>query len=340
MHASESVFRSLARTTLGVAAALAVTSSVALAGPSVVGDDGSDTKLLTLYAGQSIEAGVVSLSVDEGDLVVRYLTLNGWELTEAHLWVGLALADMPTTRQGNPIPGQFPHTSGDITGRTDWTFRIPLASLGFSCPGPDLTYYLAAHAALRKLGEDGSVRTETGWTEGSRITAKGNWATYSSFTVTCGPPDDTVTYRTETAWGWHEELSTPFTELEGNLNNWGWTNGPLGEGTHRLELWAAAGRNDREVGQHVGWVTVVYANGTATVTFETFHDDAGIALHEAHLHVGAEALPRRQGDFTSAPGRFGSVAEVPDTAGSHTFVVTGLSGEIYVAAHAVVAIPE
>lgn len=61
--------------------------------------------------------------------VVRYSTSNGWQMTEAHLWVGDGLATMPQTETGNPQIGLFPYRSGDITGATSYTLTIPLSSL-------------------------------------------------------------------------------------------------------------------------------------------------------------------------------------------------------------------
>ncbi len=115
-------------------------------------------------------------------LRITYATRDGWELTEAQLWVGSRIGELPQTTSWNPTPGKFPHKAA-FGGATTHTFSIPLSSpeLNFSCPGDDSIYCVAAHAALRKrVGQ-----TETGWSEGSRLTAKGNWATFSTVTLTC-----------------------------------------------------------------------------------------------------------------------------------------------------------
>lgn len=78
----------------------------------------------TLFAGQAIDSGTVSAEVVGSNLEVLYTTTNGWELTEAHLWVGSTKADMPQTRKGSPIPGRFPYNSGDITGVTSHTLAF------------------------------------------------------------------------------------------------------------------------------------------------------------------------------------------------------------------------
>jgi hypothetical protein len=54
--------------------------------------------------------------------------------------------------------------------------------------------------------------------------------------------------------------------------------------------------------------------------------------------VGAEPLPRnKQGVFTVAPGQYPDIKDDLDQATSVTFLVTGMSGDIYVVAHAVAA---
>jgi hypothetical protein len=149
----------------------------------VVNDTYSDT--FVLYAGQHIEAGTVSLTVYEEALEIIYTTINGWELVETHAWVGDDLAQMPQTNKGNPKPGLFPYTSGDITGATSYVHVIPLADINFECPQDEVLYHLAAHAALRQDNGEGGYQTQTGWSNGEPLVDKGNWATYSNFMLSC-----------------------------------------------------------------------------------------------------------------------------------------------------------
>jgi len=147
----------------------------------VATEDGSGAQCFDLIAGQRILAGSVCVWVEGDDLAVTYATSAGFELTEAHLWIGAARDGYPRTRQGNPVPGAFPYSSGDVTGATSYAFLVPLAEL--TC---DTAHYMAAHAALQMVGADGAVlRTETGWSAGERMVARGNWATLSSFAVDC-----------------------------------------------------------------------------------------------------------------------------------------------------------
>ena len=147
-----------------ISAAVGLLLTVALSANAqcIEGGDESGTQLFTLYAGQTIDAGTVSVTVNGDNLDVTYTTTNGWELSETHLWVGLSITDMPQTRKGNPIPGQFPYVSGDITGATSYTSSVALGDLGFSCPGDDKNFLMAAHASLSRDNGDGTYQTETG----------------------------------------------------------------------------------------------------------------------------------------------------------------------------------
>ena len=307
----------------------------------VAGSDGSRTQCYALTAGQNIPAGTVCVTVSGDNLTVTYSTVDGWELTGAHLWVGTSISALPQTRTGNPIPGQFPYNAGNLSGVTTYTFSVPLATLGFSCPSEDRDFLMAAHAALRRLNDDGTVQTETGWSAGTRITAKGNWATISTLRLTCEcgivtPPGSVC----ETAFA-RGSANLCFLDLDedgdGNadFNRWGWTNGPLGVGSHTFELWAAAGQCSTTKGVSIGTVTVLYSSsGDATVSYDI--SAAGITLREAHIYAGNELLPvNHRGFYTVAPGQYPHVNDDLGDVVSYEFTFSGLSGPIWVVAHAV-----
>jgi hypothetical protein len=296
--------------------------------------DGSG--LFTLYAGQSIPVGSVVVATSGGNLVVTYSTTGGWELTEAHLWIGNTLGDMPQTKTGNPIPGKFPYNSGDLGGLTSYTFSVPLSNpaISFSCPSPDVIYFFAAHAAVRKQLDDGTYQTETGWSEGSPLTSKGNWATFSTFTLSCDCGDLGGGKVCETAFAFNSSAATCFNEL--NFERWGWTNGPLTAGSYEMDIYAGAAQCDTSKGILVGTLSVVYDGTTAVVTYNL---EPGFGLEETHLYVGNEMLPKfKQGkNFvqTVSPGQYPYIHETLEGADSDTYTVS-ISGPIYVIAHAVV----
>ncbi len=298
----------------------------------------------TLFAGQTIEAGTVCAEIiDNGDteeLCLTYTTTDGWELIEAHTWVGEDLADMPQTRKGNPVVGNFPYNSGDISGQTTYTVCVDLNQFGNEGGAVDLCgmmLYAAAHAALGKDTDGDGVydQTETGWGDGDRMVDRGNWATY--FTVELACDYNTSGEETgETAFAFGCDDATcflDFTDEDGTgFNRWGWFNGPLAAGTYYMDIYAGAGQCDLTKGTLVGLLTVVYDGATAVVTYETC---GSYYMDEAHLYVGNEPLARDvNGEYTVAPGQYPYIDDDIAT-NSYTFTVPA-TGDIYVVAHAVV----
>lgn len=298
-----------------------------------------------LLAGQTIPAGEVCVEVESGDLVVTYTTENEWELIETHLWAGSTLADMPQARNGNPKIGNFPYKSGDISGATIHVFRLPLTDFGLtgsetSCDRT--TVFLAAHAAVRKLDGSGGYQTETGWGDGSNIVERGTWATFFSVELACeddgsGPGDGGC----ETAFARDDNGSaTCFLDMDfdGNgsndFNRWGWSNGGLAAGSYNFEIYAGAGRCSLTAGALVGHLLVDYddVSGTAVVTFQMTAD---YTMEETHLYVGSDPLARNvNGEYTVAPGQYPDIHDLADVT-SDAYTISGLSGNIYVVAHAV-----
>ena len=310
-------------------------------------DGGVQTQ--TLYAGQTIEIGTVSMEVVNDDLVITYQTDSGWQLQETHLWVGDDLADMPQTRKGNPKIGNFPFNSGDISGESNRIETIALNLLGFSCPSNDSVYYVAAHAAVQLVDGSGNVvQTETAWSEGSRYVERGMWGTYSSLPLTCdcgtiGGPTTGGVCETAYAYGGGTnavdgDITNSFLDIVdedgGSFNRWGWSNGAISEGTYEWKIYAGAGQSDITKGTHVGTLWVIYEGATAEVTFEMFEP---YFMEENHVYVGNDILARDNGKFTVAPGQYGSIHD--QTNGIQEFLdthVLSASGEIYIVAHATV----
>lgn len=152
-----------------------------------------------LYAGQTINAGNVTVWNDQTDLYVQFSTSNGWLLGETHVAVATSLAGIPQ-KNGNPIPGQFPYKMNHNPPVGTYTYIIPLDNWQ---PGQQL--YIAAHAVVVQLDQNGNViRRETGWGNGPGFPGK-NWATYIMYTVQpCTRPIGNLTgqFRTQTQGGW------------------------------------------------------------------------------------------------------------------------------------------
>lgn len=296
------------------------------------------TTCVDLMAGQFTDAGDVCMSIDAStdSLVFTYTTTDGWELTETHLWVGTSLAAMPQTRTGNPKVGNFPYQSGDITGATTWSASIPLSTFGLSYDDTTcdpVQFFAAAHAAVQKPNGDGSYQTETGWGDGDGLTDKGSWAMYFSGTLECVEDDvvDPEPEVCETAFAYAGADGTCFSDIDPDIKRWGWSNGPLSEGSYTWDVYAGAGQCDTSKGTLVGSVTVDYSGGVATVTYTTL---AGYYTNETHLYVGNDVLASNNGEYTVAPGQYPYIHDL-DGATSDTYTVSGLSGDIYVVHHSV-----
>jgi hypothetical protein len=317
-----------------VAATTAPAAAQQVCAPAV---QGGGLQTYPLLAGQTIDAGTVSVAVSGSNVLVTYATSGGWQLSAAHLWTGNQISDLPQTKTGNPIPGKFTYVSGDITGKTTYTFTIPLSILSFSCPSEAVSYYMAAHAAVRKTKADGTYQTETGWSQGSPITSRGNWATFSTFTLTCEcttPPGLVVACDTAFAKG---TPSISFLDL--GFERWGWTNGPLGTGSYSMDIWAGAAQSDTTKGTHVGTLSVLY-DDTYDAAVVTYQMSPGFWMEETHLYVGSDRLPKfKQGNKfveTVAPGQYPYIHDDLEGVTRDSYAVSPLSGFIYVVAHAVV----
>ena len=66
-----------------------------------------ESLVTTLYAGQHIDVGTVTVYNDQDDLFIRIETTGGWWMTESHVAVATSLEEIPQTRTGNPKVGHF-----------------------------------------------------------------------------------------------------------------------------------------------------------------------------------------------------------------------------------------
>lgn len=123
----------------------------------------------------------------------------------------------------------------------------------------------------------------------------------------------------ETAFARTNDGSNCF--LDNGFNRWGWSIGPLAEGTEgTYEIYAGAGQCDISKGTLVGTVDVSYVGGNVTVTYNI---DEAFTVSETHTYAGNAMFPvDKKGKPTVAPGQF--------------TIQEDLSGEIFVIAHAVV----
>jgi hypothetical protein len=133
-------------------------------------DDFCESTTVNLLAGQSINAGSVSVINDNNFIYVTYTTANGYTLKQTHLYVG-DCALIPVNNAGNPVPGRFPYKATH-SNATTYTVTIPISAIPAGSCG-----CIAAHAALQKLNSSGQViDSQTGWGNGTLINPNGgNW---------------------------------------------------------------------------------------------------------------------------------------------------------------------
>lgn len=148
--------------------------------------------------------------------------------------------------------------------------------------------------------------------------------------IPCAPCEEEC----ETAYAYGcRKYATCFLDMADGLKNppWGWTNGPLSAGNYTFDLYAGAAKCSLRKGTKVGTVTVNYYGSTVTVIYSL---DEG-TMDATHLYVGNDPLPEFNGKPTVSSGHYPYQHDLED-ATSDNYTISGLSGTIYVIAHAVV----
>lgn len=291
-----------------------------------------------IFAGQFTEVGTVCLVDDwsTNTLTVTYsMMAPGWEITEIHFAIGDQMSDIPVTKKGNMIPGQFPYVYSFANGVTTYSFTVPFNFFGVTGCDDNTIYYAAAHCAVQLVENGQVIQTETGWGNGSTHPGN-NWGEIFNFKLECyGGGNDSGS---ETAFAYGCDKAMCFLDIPNeNFMRWGWTNGPLTEfGTYYFDIYAGAGQCDLSKGTLVGELIVEYTGSTAEVAFTTC---GGYTMDETHLYVGCDILPMNNGEYTIAPGQFPFIHEdLPANTNSDSYTIENLACQngIYVVAHAVV----
>jgi hypothetical protein len=145
----------------------------------------------TIYAGQYMEVGKVYVWHDEDleTLYVKYMiTDEDWMISETHLAYGDELNDIPQTKKGNPIPGQFPYKTEHDPWVSHYLYEIDITG-EFECED---MIYIAAHSVVHKDLGDERYQTETGWTGEHEFDGR-NWAVYFKYTFECDDEEEPET---------------------------------------------------------------------------------------------------------------------------------------------------
>ena len=156
----------------GSVSLIAAAASVTTPGPvNLIADGGAD--------GEKIDVGDLALSYDGTNLNVVFNTVDGWEMSETHLYVGNAAPP-------KSAPGKFPYKHEGLGWVTSDPYNITLSPA---------TYCIAAQAEVRlQTGVDPDTglpiyRYESLWAEGNRFGKGSNWAMCFAVTLlTNGTP--------------------------------------------------------------------------------------------------------------------------------------------------------
>ncbi len=110
-----------------------------------------DPTVTTLFAGQHIDVGTITISNNESNLFVTYDVTGNWRLQETHLYVG-SVEDIPLNGGENPKIGHFPyHDTGNL-GQS-YTFTVPLNF--------EDCFVIVAHAVVEKKENGKTTASET-----------------------------------------------------------------------------------------------------------------------------------------------------------------------------------
>lgn len=184
--------------TFTLVSAVSATSAAPLCGAPTVTD---------LRAGQTVDAGDVSVANDSANVYVTFTTNGGWVLTETHVAMVTSSTLFPVTKTGNPKIGNFPYKTTHAPAVTTYTYTfdrsVLAAALGLSSLDAGTTLFVAAHAVVQLPNAGGTVQQETGWGQGTPFPG-GSWAMYFQYVVQrCEvSPIAAGQFRTQTQGGW------------------------------------------------------------------------------------------------------------------------------------------
>lgn len=129
--------------------------------------------LYRIYLLKTIHVGKITITNDDSNLYVSYLTRNNTYMSATHLFVG-SLENLPTNDANEPVQEEFPYIQEHNPLTQTYTYTIPLEGL------PEC-YIIAAHATANKVIDGVIEATESAWGDGERYPDTEGWATYSPY---------------------------------------------------------------------------------------------------------------------------------------------------------------
>lgn len=151
--------------------------------------DAGTASSYTLWAGQTINAGTVSISRDASTLYVAFETNSNYLISTTHVWVGADLSAVPSNTNGIPVPGQFDKGTSGAGKITSYTPNVSKAVVEITIPeswAVGTSLYIFAHADLIGQGGAGN-ETGFGGGVGVNIKDKGRWYYYIPYTLPAAP---------------------------------------------------------------------------------------------------------------------------------------------------------
>jgi hypothetical protein len=124
-----------------------------------------------------------------------------------------------------------------------------------------------------------------------------------------------------------------------DFRRWGWTNeiSPQDEGAepYVFNLYAGAAHCDYEnKGSEVGYASVSYVDGEIYITYNL---TGNYVMNEAHIYVGCDPYPNKNGSYTVAPGQYNyNPGTGLDYVQNFTVGPIAASGDVHVIVHGVV----
>jgi hypothetical protein len=172
------------RFTILIAVMMLFAATLALTGTATATNG---TGPYTLYAGQDMPVGEVTVTNDADYLYVTYVIDEpGWCMTESHLAVATSLEGIPQ-RRGNPVPGLFSYQTDHDPCVASYTYEVEITWPA----GTEL--FLAAHAVVKYV-ETTTATPVLDWQRGMEDTSVpafagygGGWTPAQGFLIALNP---------------------------------------------------------------------------------------------------------------------------------------------------------
>jgi len=153
-----------------------------------------------LVAGQNFVAGSVIIGNDGVNIYVTFKVFDDWWLDNTKVFLGTSPDEIPATKTGNPIRGQFTQDVDHNPSVKIFTHIFPLGKFA-----PKNCAIIAAHASVltykKENGSNVTTREEAAWGKGTGTFAGKAWGWYIKYVVKPCCPDHVVVFCAVPPWG-------------------------------------------------------------------------------------------------------------------------------------------